>query len=184
MEVVEFTQTVITGISTGCIYAIVALGLVILFKATEVFSFVHGEIIMLGAFVAYTCITFFHMSYWLGFLISVILTGILGMLIERITVRPLIGEPVFVIAILTIGLGYVFRAFASMVPQWGTDTYGFKTPFSDQYLRSGELVISQDHVFIIVCTIVLIVVLAGFFRFTKMGVALRATSQNQLAAVY
>ena len=184
MEVVEFIQTVITGVSAGCIYAIVALGLVILFKATEIFSFVHGEIMMLGAFVAYTCITFFHMSYWLGFLIAVIASAILGMLIERITIRPLIGEQVFVIVILTIGLSYVFKAVASMIPQWGTDTYGFKTPFSDQYLRSGELVIAQDYMFIIVCTVLLVAVLAGFFRFTKMGVALRATSQNQLAAVY
>jgi len=73
---------------------------------------------------------------------------------------------------------------ASMVPHWGTDTYGFSTPFSDQYLRSGELVIAQDHMFIIVSTVALILILAGFFRFTKMGVAMRATSQNQLAAVY
>ncbi len=184
MVLVEFTQTVITGVSVGCIYALVALGLVILFKATEVFSFVHGEIMMLGAFIAFTCITFFHMSYILSFLAAVFITGLLGIGIERLTVRPLIGEPVFVIAILTIGLGYVFRAFVSMVPQWGTETWGFKTPFSDQYLRSGELVIAQDLVFIIVCTVLLILVLAAFFRFTKAGVALRATSQNQLAAVY
>lgn len=184
MFLVEFTQTVITGVSVGCIYALVALGLVILFKATEVFSFVHGEIMMLGAFVAFSSITFFHTSYIVGFLVAIVFSGILGILIERVTIRPLIGEPVYVIIILTIGLGYIFRAVASMVPQWGTDTYGFKTPFSDQYLRSGELVIAQDYVFIIVCTILLILVLAGFFRYTKIGVALRATSQNQLAAVY
>lgn len=184
MFLVEFTQTLITGVSVGCIYALVALGLVILFKATEVFSFVHGEIMMLGAFIAFTCVTYFHMSYVLAFLASVVFSGLLGIGIERITIRPLIGEPVFVIAILTIGLGYIFRAVVSMIPQWGTETWGFKTPFSDHYLRSGDLVIAEDYMFIIIFTILLILVLAGFFRYTKIGVALRATSQNQLAAVY
>ncbi len=111
-------------------------------------------------------------------------TPLLGILIERITIRPLIGQPVYSIIILTIGLSYIFRAITSMIPAWGTDTYGFKTPFSYQNLRSGELVIAQDHMLIIVSTAGLILILALFFRFTKIGVALRATSQNQLAAVY
>jgi branched-chain amino acid transport system permease protein len=184
MALVEFIQTVLTGISIGCIYALVALGLVILYKATEIFSFVHGEIMMLGAFVAFSCITFFSASYLVAFLVTIVFSGILGILIERVTVRPLIGEPVFVVVILTIGLSYIFQAVASMIPQWGTDTYGFRTPFADQFVRSGELVIARDHLFIIICTIVLILLLTFFFRFTKLGVALRATSQNQLAAVY
>jgi len=180
----ELIQTIITGVSIGCIYALVALGLVILFKATEVFSFVHGEILMFGAFIAYTLITLFSVPYVIAFLVAVVFSGVLGILIERITIRPLIGQPVWAIVILTIGLGYIFRAVASMVPQWGTDTYGFSTPFSNQFLRSGELVIAQDYMFIIISTVVLILLLAAFFRFTKMGVAMRATSQNQLAAVY
>ncbi|MCP4750207.1 MAG: branched-chain amino acid ABC transporter permease [Proteobacteria bacterium] len=180
----ELVQTIITGVSVGCIYAIIALGLVMLFKATEVFSFVHGEIMMLGAFIAFSAITFFSVPYVVAFLAAVVFSAVLGILVERITIRPLIGEPVFTIAILTIGLGYIFRAVTSMIPQWGTDTYGFQTPFSGENLRKGELVIAQDHLFIIVSTVLLILVLAGFFRFTKMGIAMRATSQNQLAAVY
>jgi branched-chain amino acid transport system permease protein len=180
----ELIQTIITGVSVGCIYALVALGLVMLFKATEVFSFLHGEFLMLGAFFAYSLITFLNINYIIAFAISVIATGVLGILVERLTIRPLIGQPVYSIIILTVGLGYVGRAIASMMPGWGTDTYGFKTPFADKYLRSGELVIAQDHFFIIVATVVLILALGLFFRYTKAGVAMRATSQNQLAAVY
>lgn len=182
--IIELIQTVTTGVSVGCIYGLVALGLVMLFKATEVLSFVQGEIMMIGAFIAYSCITFFNMSYVAAFTMSILLTVILGMLIERVLVRSLIGEPVFSILMLTIGLAYLFRAMVIMFPVWGTDIYGITTPFSSENLRYGELVIALDHVLVIACTIGLIILLALFFRFTKIGVAMRATSMNQLAAVY
>ncbi len=182
----DFIQTIITGISLGCIYALVALGLVMLFKATKVFSFVHGEIMMLGAFVAYTCISYFETSYITGFIIAVAFTGILGALIERITIRSLIGKPIYSIIMLTIGMTYVFKGAVSMIPAWGVDTYSFQTPFTNEFFRYDELglVVAQDHFFLIICAAALILLLGVFFKFTKMGVAMRAASQNQLAAVY
>jgi branched-chain amino acid transport system permease protein len=182
--IIELIQTLITGVSVGCIYGLVALGLVMLFKATEVLSFVQGEIMMIGAFIAYSCITFFNMSYIAAFIMSILLTVILGVLIERVMIRSLIGEPVYSIVMLTIGLAYLFRAMVSMFPYWGSDIYGISTPFSSKNLRFGELVIALDHVLVIVCTVSLISLLALFFRFSKIGVAMRATSMNQLAAVY
>jgi branched-chain amino acid transport system permease protein len=180
---IELIQTSITGISIGCIYGLVALGLVMLFKATEVLSFVQGEIMMIGAFVAYSAVTFFNLSYLVAVLAAVLFTGLLGVIIERITVRSLIGEPVYSIIMLTIGLAYIFRAAVSMFPFWGTDTFGISTPFSGN-IRMGDLVIAQIHLVVILTTVILILMLALFFRFTKTGVAMRATSQNQLAAVY
>ena len=180
----EILQTVLAGIATGCIYGLVALGFVLIYKATEVVNFAQGELMMLGAFFAYSFITFLNLPYWTAFLLTVILMGVLGMLLERAVLRPLIGEPVFAIVMVTIGVGIFCRSAVSMIPGWGTDTLGFKTPFGEKFLRPGGLVISWEHLAIIILTTTLIFGLYCFFRFTRLGVAMRATSQNQLAAAY
>jgi branched-chain amino acid transport system permease protein len=185
MELInEILQTILSGISIGCIYGIVALGFVLIFKATEVINFAQGEMMVLGAFIAYTLTTVFGFSYWVALLVSTLCLGLIGMLLERVLLRPLIGEPTFVIFILTIGLGYFIKSFVSMVPGWGTDTYGFRTPFTDKTFVYANLVISWEHLSIIIMTTILILILFAFFRYTRVGVAIRATSQNQLAAVY
>jgi branched-chain amino acid transport system permease protein len=180
----EVLQTVLSGISIGCIYGIVALGFVLIYKATEVINFAQGEMMLIGAFVAYSLVTFCGFSYWAALFVTIISLGIFGMILERVLLRSLIGEPTFVIFILTIGLGYFIRSIVSMIPGWGTDTYGFKTPFTDKTVTYGGMVLSWEHLSVILMTVALILVLVAFFRFTRIGVAIRATSQNQLAAVY
>jgi len=185
MEIVnEILQTILSGVSIGCIYGLVALGFVLIFKATEVINFAQGEMMVLGAFITYTLITLWGFPYWAALLLTTIALGIFGMILERIVLRPLIGEPIFAIVMLTIGLGYFVRAFVSMVPGWGTDTYGFRTPFTDKTVNFGGLILSWEHLAVILMTVALILVLFAFFRFARVGIAMRATSQNQLAAVY
>jgi branched-chain amino acid transport system permease protein len=180
----EIFQTILSGISIGCIYALVALGFVLIFKATEIINFAQGEMMVIGAFIALTLINVLGLNYWLALLITTVSLGLFGMLLERAVLRSLIGEPAFAIVMLTIGLGYFVRSGVSMVPGWGTDTYGFKTPFTDKVVRVGELVLSWEQLAIIIMTFGLIALLMSFFRFTRIGVAMRAASQNQLAAVY
>ncbi|MFH1135496.1 MAG: branched-chain amino acid ABC transporter permease [Pseudomonadota bacterium] len=180
----EAVQTIISGVAIGCIYGLVALGFVLIYKATDVINFAQGEMMVLGAFSAYTLVTYFHFSYPAALIITTLALGLFGMALERVVLRPLIGEPVFAIIMLTIGLGYFLRSAVSMVPGWGTDTHGFKTPFTDKFIRSGDLVLSWEQMAIIIMTAALILGLWVFFRFARMGVAMRAASQNQLAAVY
>lgn len=180
----EFLQTILSGIAIGCIYGLVALGFVLIYKATDVINFAQGEMMVLGAFIAYTLITYLQFSYITALILTTISLGLIGMALERVVLRPLVGEPIFAIIMLTIGLSFFFRSFVSMVPGWGTDTYGFKTPFTDRVLRSGELVLAWEQISIIIMTAALILALWFFFRYSKVGVAMRATSQNQLAAVY
>ena len=180
----EITQTVLSGIAIGCIYGLVALGFVLIYKATDVINFAQGEMMVLGAFIAFTLITSFDFSYWAALLITIVIMGLFGMLLERVALRRLIGEPAFAIIMLTIGLGYFIRSAVSMVPMWGTDTHGFQTPFTDKLLSAGDLVLAWEQMAIIMMTVLLILLLWAFFRFTRVGVAMRATSQNQLAAVY
>jgi len=180
----EILQTIFSGIAMGCIYGLVALGFVLIYKGTEVINFAQGEMMMLGAFIGYTLITILGFPYWATLLLVILILGIFGMVLEKVLLRPLIGEPVFAIVMLTVGLGYFIRSIVTMVPGWGTNAYGLKTPFTEKFVRYGQLVLSWEHLAIIFITIVLILALFCFFRFTRTGVAMRAASQNQLAAVY
>ena len=185
MDVVnEILQTVLSGISIGCVYGLVALGFVLIFKATEVINFAQGELLMLGAFISYSLIAMLNFPYWAALLVTIIVMGFLGMLLERTVLRSLVGEPVYAIVIVTIGMSFFLRSVVSMIPGWGTDTYGFQTPFTEKIVRTGDLVISWEYLAIILITTALILVLFSFFRYTRIGTAMRATSQNQLAAVY
>jgi branched-chain amino acid transport system permease protein len=180
----EVLQTILTGISIGCVYGLVALGFVLIFKATEVINFAQGELLMLGAFISYSLITMLNFPYWAAMLTTTVVMGLVGAILERTVLRSLVGEPVYAIVIVTIGLAYFIRSAVSMVPGWGTDTHGFKTPFTEKFIRSDNLVISWEYMAIILITTVLIALLFAFFRYTRAGTAMRATSQNQLAAVY
>jgi branched-chain amino acid transport system permease protein len=180
----EFTQTTLNGIAIGSIYGMVALGFVLIYKSTEVINFAQGELLMLGAFISFSLITSLHLSYWAALLITVFVMGIVGAILERAVLRPLVGEPVYAIVIVTIGISYFLRSMVSMIPGWGTDTYGFQTPFTGKFVRSGELVLSWENLAIITIAMLLIAAVFTFFRYSRMGTAMRATSQNQLAAVY
>ncbi|MBW1813110.1 MAG: branched-chain amino acid ABC transporter permease [Deltaproteobacteria bacterium] len=180
----EILQTILSGISVGCIYGLIALGFVMIFKATEVINFAQGELMMVGAFIAFSLISFFHLSYWTTLLLTTLIMALFGMIIERVVLRPLVGQPIFSLVMVTIGMMIFFKSVVSMIPFWGTDTYGFGTPFTEKLVRYNEIIVSWEHLSIIILTLLLILALFIFFRFTKMGVAMRATSQNQLAAVY
>jgi branched-chain amino acid transport system permease protein len=124
------------------------------------------------------------LGFWLGALLALLATALLGGALDRVVMRPMVGQPVFAIIMVTIGIGFLFRSLVSMTPGWGVDTYTIETPFYGKVVSLGELVLSQDHLAIIVLTMALVAVLFAFFRYTRLGVAMQATSQNQLAAYY
>jgi len=182
----DFVQQLVNGIAVGCIYGLIALGFVLIYKATEVVNFAQGELMMLGGFFAFTFMTLMGLNYWIGFLLAVICMALMGSAIERVVVRPILGYPQFSIVMATIGLGFFARSIAGMI--WSTDDLKIETPFSESVtenvVRIGGLVIADDKVSIIVATVLLCVVLYFFFSRTRMGVAMQATSQNMLAAYY
>ena len=178
------TQLVFNGIAVGCIYGLVALGFVLIYKATEVVNFAQGELLMLGAFFAYTYIGILGMPYWLGSLLAVASMAVLGGLLDSVVMRPVVGQPTFAYVMLTIGLGIIIRAVVTMIPGWGVETYSIDTPYANAVIKVAGLVISVDYFVIVITTCVLVAVLYGFFSFTRFGVAMQASSQNQLAAYY
>jgi len=182
-DVVRIIQLVANGTAAGCIYGMVALGFVLIYKATEMVNFAQGELMMLGAFFAFTFIQIWGLNYWLGFLLAIAATGAFGYLLDALVLRRVIGQPQFAVVMLTLGLAFIFRAAAGAI--WGYDAVGFTTPFTNQVAKFGSgLVLGQDQVSIIVGTVILCGVLYLFFSRTRLGIAMQASSQNQLAAYY
>ena len=177
----DFIQQLVGGIALGCVYGLIALGFVLIYKATEVVNFAQGDLMMLGGFFAFTFITQFGMNYWVGLPATVLAMAAFGALVERVVVRPILGYPQFSIVMVTIGLGFLLRSVAGMI--WGTDDLQIETPFSAGIARFGALVLGVDKLSVIIATVLLCLVLWLYFNKTPMGVAMQATSQNMLAPI-
>ena len=180
----QLIQLTLSGVSQGCIYALVALGFVLIYKATETVNFAQGDLMMLGGFFALAASAGMGWPYWATILFAIIVMMVFGMLTERLILRPVLGQPQFTVVMVTIGVGFVMRGVVTMVPGWGTDTYKLPTPFADKVVTLGGAALALDQIMIIVLTAMLCALLYLFFRFTRVGIAMQATSQNQLAAYY
>jgi branched-chain amino acid transport system permease protein len=181
-DAARILQLVVNGAASGCIYGLIALGFVLIYKATEMVNFAQGDIMMLGGFVAFSLIAHFHLPYWVGGLLAIIITAAFGYVLDAFVIRRVIGQPQFAVVMLTLGLGFIFRAAAGIT--WGYDSVGFDTPFTNKTVNIHGLVLGEDNLSIIVGTVLLCGVLYLFFSKTRIGVAMQAASQNQLAAYY
>lgn len=187
----QILQLVISGIAQGCIYGLIALGFVLIYKATETVSFAQGELMMLGAFGGLAGMTMLGFPFWLSVLSAILGMAIFGVALERLVIRPILGQPAFSIVMLTIGIGYVARGLITMIPGIGTETHTLPVPYKDMIWKLGgnaqgvgALVINVEQVVVIASTAVLCVLLFAMFRYSKLGIAMQASSQNQLAAYY
>jgi branched-chain amino acid transport system permease protein len=181
---VQVLQLLISGIAQGCIYGLIALGFVLIYKATETVSFAQGELMMLGAFVALAAMTMLGFPYWLAVLSSIVGMALFGIALERLVIRPILGQPAFSIVMLTIGVGYVARGLITMIPNIGTETHTLPVPYKDEIWNLAGLVLNVEQMAVIAVTTVLCALLFALFRYSKLGIAMQAASQNQLAAYY
>jgi branched-chain amino acid transport system permease protein len=181
---VQVLQLLISGIAQGCIYGLIALGFVLIYKATETVSFAQGELMMLGAFGGLAGMTMLGFPFWLAVLSSVVAMAVFGVLLERLVIRPILGQPAFSIVMLTIGIGYVARGLITMIPGIGTETHTLPVPYKDQIWKVGGLVLNVEQMAVIFVTAILCALLFALFRYSKLGIAMQASSQNQLAAYY
>ena len=183
----ELIQVLVAGIAQGCVYGLIALGFVLIYKATEQVNFAQGDIMMLGMFAVFTLIAIAGFPWWLGALIGIAITGVFGFILDAAVLRRIIGQPQFAVIILTIAVGFIFRSVAGGV--WGADPVSFDTPYGGMVItidenETGRTVLDVAELAIILGTVVLVGALYAFFRFTRIGVAMQASSQNQLAAYY
>lgn len=177
-------QIVIGGIAQGCIYGLIALGLVLIYKTTETVSFAHGELMMLGAFAGFGCMSLLGWPFWISIVVAVVGMGLFGIALERIVIRPILGQPAFTLVMMTIGIGYVARGLVTMIPGIGTETHTMPVPYKDQIWKVGGLILNVEQMVVIGATVVLSGALFALFRYSRVGIAMQASSQNQLAAYY
>jgi branched-chain amino acid transport system permease protein len=181
---IAFLQQVISGGAVGTVYALVALGFVMVHKSTQVFNFAQGELMMLGAFCAYTFIILFGLPFWLGGILAIASVALFGAVLDRLLLRRMVSTKPFTIFMLTVGIGFCIRSIVMLVPMWGTETYPLPSPLQGRIFTFGGLIISADHAAILATAAAVATVLFLFFRFTRLGLAMRAVAQNPLAASY
>ena len=184
MPGLEFLQLIVGGIANGCIYGLVALGFVLIYKATESVNFAQGDMMMIGAFLTLQMVNaeYWAMPFLLGVLFATLLMTVFSYGLEAVVIRKLFGQPQFAVVILTIALGFVLRFIAGFI--WGHEPLNLETPFAGQNVNFLGIALSMDQVVTIVVTVLLTGGLFLFFQKTKLGVAMQASSQNQLAAYY
>jgi branched-chain amino acid transport system permease protein len=178
----EFLQLIIGGLANGCIYGLVALGFVMIYKASEGVNFAQGDMMMLGAFIALGLGNSDQMGlpFGIAVILAMAIMFAVGWGVERVVVRQIFGQPQFALVILTIAMGFVFRFVAGSI--WGYTPLVLETPFAGQNFRGGGIVVGLADLVTIGVTIVLTGALWAFFAFTKIGLAAQAASQNQMAA--
>jgi len=174
------TSQVLSGLATGCVYALIALGFVLIFKATDVVNFAQGEFVMMSGFISYTLLIKLGWPYGLVFLATIVLSAVMGVVLERIVVRPIMDAPIFSIVIATIGASTVMRSSAGIV--YGYDVLPLPTILSKDPIRLGILNFTAMDVGVIGMSLVIMLLLYVFFTRTKTGTAMRATAQSQTAA--
>jgi len=180
----DVLQLVISGLANGCVYGLIALGFVMIYKATEAVNFAQGDFMMFGAFITIwlTNSDFIGLPFWLSAIIAIMIMGVFGYLLERIIIRRMFGQSQISVVILTIAIGFILRFLAGAI--WGYDPLSLESPFSGKDIRFAGLVLGADEVAIIIVTLLLTGSLFLFFAKTKLGLAMQAASQNQLAAYY
>ncbi len=176
-----FLMAVTTGIMVGGIYALVALGWVLIYKCSGVLNLAMGEMTLIGAYVS---LSFYSMGipFLLALLFSLIIGLVLGILTERIFLDKLIGEPVLTVIMVTVGLSFFFKGMVELI--WGTDTRVFTPPvFSIEPFHIGKIVIGQVYLWSFVAAIILLIIFVCFFKYTRWGLAMQATADDEMAAL-
>jgi branched-chain amino acid transport system permease protein len=176
-----FLQLLINGLVIGSIYALLALGFVIIYKSSGIFNFAQGEFLLLGAYICLAVVVEFGIPFWWSFLITLAFAAVLGVLIERLVLRPMIGEPVISVIMVTLGLASVLRALVQGI--WGTDTRPFPGVFPPDPVMIGPLPVSQGYLYSMAAVTVLFLVFSWFFTFSRSGIAMRATAFSQEVAL-
>jgi len=171
----EFAQQIAAGVREGAIYAGLALALVIIYRSTRVINFAQGEMATFTTFIAWSLMNN-GLSFWAAFPIVLAIAFVGGVAVERVLIRPVENASVLTIVILTLGLALLLNGLMSMI--WGGQNRQFHGPFSTRTIDVGGVPISIQDIGIVVTSLALVALLALFFRYTKLGLAMRAAAVN------
>jgi len=175
----ELLQHVITGLSVGMVYALIGLCFVLIWKSSGVANLALGQLVLISSWFTYGMLVQAKLPLWLGFLLVILFALALGWIIERVALRPLIAQPILSLITVTLGIGYFIEGVVSFIWPWSVDA--LPRLFPKEPVRIGPAVVSQEHLWIAGISLLIFGLLFLFFRYHKMGIAMRATADDQLA---
>jgi branched-chain amino acid transport system permease protein len=175
----DFLQFTITGLSVGMVYALIALGFVLVWKASSVANLALGQIVLISSWFTYSMLAQHGLPAYIGLPIVVIFALFLGWVIERFALRPLIAQPILSLIAVTLGIGYFLEGLITFI--WPLSTAALPELFPKEVINIGSAVISQEYVWVIGICLIVFIALILFFRYHKMGIAMRATADDQIA---
>ena len=174
-------QVIVAGVATGGVYGLIALGFVLIYKATSVLNLAMGDFMTLGAFICFSALTFIHVPFYIAFAITIVFAILLGIVIEPLILRPMIGEPIISVIMVTIGLGAILRGLMYMI--WSPNYRAFPQIFPPKPLNLGFAVVPSGLLWGFIFAVITSVIFILIFKFSRTGVAMRATANDQQAAL-
>jgi len=175
----EFLQFIITGISVGMVYALIALGFALIWKSSSVANLALGQIVLVSSWFTYSMLKQAELPLYIAFPLVVVFALFLGWVIERFALRPLIAQPILSLIAVTLGIGYFIEGVITFIWPWSVDA--LPRLFPREVIHIGPAVISQEYVWVIGICLFIFVLLTLFFRYHRMGIAMRATADDQMA---
>ena len=158
------------------VYALVALGFVIILKCSRAFNIAQGHFVMIGGYLGYTFLVTFNLPIWASLVLAILVAIMMGLLIERLTLRPLVGQPELAMIMMTIALASVLEGLATLI--WGAQYKTYHKVLPTITLKLGEISIPPESLIGLTVSIVAVAALLLFFRYTKIGLAMRATAED------
>jgi len=175
-----YLQLLLSGLVVGSIYSLVALGFVIIYKATKVVNFAQGELVMVGAYVCFALTVQARLPFLLAFGMTLIFSFVLGILIERLILRPMIGEPIISVIMVTIGLSSVLKSLVQLF--WGTQIQVFPPVLPQDPVMIAGLPVAPVYLAAFGLSVILFLIFTAFFKYSRLGISMRATAFDQQAA--
>jgi branched-chain amino acid transport system permease protein len=172
-------QFIITGITVGMVYALIALGFVLIWKSSNVANLALGQLVLISSWFTYGMLVQAKFPFWLGFILVILFALALGWLTERVALRPLIAQPILSLITVTLGLAYFIEGLVTFIWPWSVDA--LPRFFPTEPLHLGPAVVSQEYIWAAVISLFLFILLTLYFRYNKMGIAMRATADDQFA---
>jgi branched-chain amino acid transport system permease protein len=175
----ELLQFVITGITVGMVYSLIALGFVLIWKSSGVANLALGQLVLLFSWFTFAMLVQVGSPIWLGFLLVILFALALGWIIERFVLRPLIAQPILSLITVTLGLAYFIQGAVSFI--WPKSVAALPHLFPEEPVQIGTAVVSQEYLWAAGISILLFTLLSLYFRYNKTGMVMRATADDQMA---
>ena len=177
---IRLIEVLLTGVAVGGVYALLALGFVVIYKSSKVFNFAVGQLLTLGAFMFYVFIVNMALPIWFGLATTIIFAVILGFSMERLFLRPMIGQSVLSIIMMTLAISVFLGGFVVLV--WGGSWYGYPSFLGSGAINLGSITLSVQHVVSLIVALLLFGILSLYFKFTMGGLAMRAVAEDHQVA--